>query len=336
MTISLPYLVAATILVSLNAYALSGGADFGGGVWDLLATGPRAAKQRELVEKAIAPIWEANHVWLVLVIVLLFTAFPPVFARLSTVLHIPLTLLLAGIVMRGSAFVFRAYDLRGDAAHHRWGRVFAIASLISPLLLGVVIGAIASGTIAEPDSRSFVSAYVHSWLSSFSVLVGLLTLVLFAFLAAVYLTVEARDRALQEDFRFRALVTAMIVFVVAGAALVAARAAAPAVGYALTEGPAALVIHAATAAAAITAIAALYARRYRLARAAAAAQVSLILWGWAVSQLPYLVPPDLRVEDSAAPDTTLRLLLVALALGLVVLVPSLRYLYRVFKRELAA
>jgi len=190
-----------------------------------------------------------------------------------------------------------------------------------------------SGRVVAPDGRSFVSAYLLSWLTPFALIVGLFTLVLFAFLAAVYLTVEATDDALREDFRFRALASAFTVFLVAAAALVASRTEAPSVGLALTEGPVALAIHIVTGVAAIGAIAALYLRRFRLARAAAAAQVSLILWGWAAAQLPYLVPPDLRVEDSAAPGSTLRLLVIALALGLVVLVPSLRYLYRVFKND---
>src|SRR6185369_1429317 len=106
----LEFLIAVTTLVSLILYALLGGADFGGGLWDLLASGPRAAAQRELVERAIAPVWEANHVWLVLLVVLLFSAFPTAYAAVSVALHVPLALMLVGIVLRGSAFTFRHYD----------------------------------------------------------------------------------------------------------------------------------------------------------------------------------------------------------------------------------
>ena len=123
--ITLPVILAGLIAVSLNAYVLFGGADFGGGVWDLLATGPRRDRQREVISHAIGPIWEANHVWLILAIVLTFSCFPPVFARLGTVLHIPLSLMLVGIVLRGSAFTFRTYDDEHDAVQRRWGRIFA-------------------------------------------------------------------------------------------------------------------------------------------------------------------------------------------------------------------
>jgi cytochrome bd-type quinol oxidase subunit 2 len=125
----LPMLVAGIAGVALTAYVLLGGADYGGGVWDLLASGPRREKQRELIAHAIGPIWEANHVWLILVVVLLFTCFPPAFAQLMTVLHIPITLLLIGIVLRGSAFTFRAYDATHSAVQERWGMIFAIASV---------------------------------------------------------------------------------------------------------------------------------------------------------------------------------------------------------------
>lgn len=140
--------LAGIILVSLTAYVLLGGADFGGGVWDLLAAGPRRAEQRRLIAQAIGPVWEANHVWLILAVVLLFTCFPPAFARLAIVLHIPLTLVLIGIVLRGSAFVFRSYGGKRDI-EATWGRIFATASLITPILLGVAVGAVASGAVGE-------------------------------------------------------------------------------------------------------------------------------------------------------------------------------------------
>ena len=322
--------VAAAIAVALNAYALMGGADFGGGVWDLLARGERADRQRALIADAIGPIWEANHVWLILVIVLLFTGFPPAFARLTTVLHVPLTLMLVGIVLRGSAFTFRSYGGRADATQRRWGRTFAVASVITPLLLGVVIGAIASGRVQPVDGKSFADAYVAPWLSPFPLAVGALALALFAFLAAVYLAVAAPDDALRGDFRRRALGGAAAVFVTAFGALALAPRQAPLVAAALGGGPFAVVIHVATAIAAIGAIGALWTRRYRLARVAAAAQLSLVLWGWAVAQLPWIVPPDLDLPSSAAPTATLRLVLIALAGGAVLLVPSLWYLFRLF------
>ena len=335
----LAWAIALIIVVALVAYVLLGGADFGGGVWDLLASGPRRARQRALVQHAIGPIWEANHVWLILVVVLLFVCFPGAFARLATVLHIPLTLMLIGIVLRGSAFTFRAYDVAGDTSQKRWGRVFSIASLLTPVLLGVCVGAIASGRVGAvrlDGSMSFGDVYVAPWLTPFTVAVGLLTVVAFAFLAATYLTIEAEDEALREDFRRRALSSAVLLFVAAFGTLLLAPAHAPRVAAALLRGPAAVVLHVFTGAAALAAIGALWTRRFAVARLAAGAQMTGIVSGWALAGWPYLVPESHAVVGSAAPAPVLRAVLIALGVGAVVLVPSLAYLFRVFKGADAA
>jgi cytochrome d ubiquinol oxidase subunit II len=325
-------LLAGLLALSLNAYVLFAGADFGGGVWDLLASGPRKRRQRELIADAISPIWEANHVWLILAIVLTFTCFPPVFARLGIVLHIPLTLMLVGIVLRGSAFTFRSYDDEHDAAQLRWGRIFASASVVTPLLLGICMGAVASGRVGAPMAGGFVQRFVEPWLHPFAVGVGVLTLVLFAFLAAVFLTLESHDPELCEDFRRRALITGVVLFFAAGLVLLLSMGGtAPLLHEGLLGSAWAIPLHLATAAAAIVVLAALWYRRYRLARAAVAAQVSLIVWGWALAQYPYLLPPDFTVQNSASPEATLRLVAIALGVGALVLLPSLVYLFRVFK-----
>jgi cytochrome d ubiquinol oxidase subunit II len=330
--VTLPEVLAGLLALALNAYVLFGGADFGGGVWDLLATGPRKARQREVIAHAIGPIWEANHVWLILAIVLTFTCFPPVFARLGIVLHIPLTLMLVGIVLRGSAFTFRAYDEAHDAVQRRWGRIFAGASLVTPVLLGVCIGTVAAGR-AGPVARAgtFTGRFVDPWLTPFSLSVGILALVLFAHLAAVFLTLETHDGDLVEDFRRRALGSGVAVFVVAFGTLALAPARAPLVHLGLTGSRWAVPFHLATGITALSVLAALWWKRYHLARVAVGAQVSLIVWGWALAQYPWLVPPDLSVRSAAAPAVTLRLVLIVLGLGAVVLLPSLRYLFRVFK-----
>jgi len=330
---TLPDVLAGLILVALNGYVLLAGADFGGGVWDLLASGPRRADQRAVIAEAIGPIWEANHVWLILVIVLLFTCFPPAFAMLATTLHIPLTLMLIGIVLRGSAFTFRAHHGPDSTMPLRWGRVFAITSALSPVFLGVCLGALASGAIPQAGKTGFYAGFIAPWLTPFCFGVGVLTLTLFAFLAAVYLTVEARELALQEDFRRRALGAAIAVFVAAGGTLALALPGAPLVGRGLSASTRALPLHVATGVAAVSAIGALWVRRYRVARVAAAAQVSLILWGWARAQYPYVVPPAFTIAEAAAPALTLTLILWALAAGALVLFPSLAYLFRVFKRQ---
>ena len=330
--IGLPEIIAGVVAVALNAYVLTGGADFGGGVWDLFASGVRRERQRELNADSIAPIWEANHVWLIVVVVVLFTGFPSAFSMLGTVLHIPLTIMVIGIVLRGSAFVFRSY---GPYGRNRWGRAFAIASVITPLLLGTIIGSVATGAVADATDKiggagSFTEVFVAPWAGPFPAAIGLFALALFAFLAATYLTLDAPDEELREDFRTRALAGAGAVFVCAALALLLAHSAAPRVAIGVVG---ALLIQASTATAAITAIAALWLRHYRLARIAAAAQVSLILWGWLIAQYPYLIPPVLTIRDAAAPAVTLRLLAVGLAAGAVILLPSLQYLLRTFKTK---
>ena len=332
------------IAVSLIAYALSGGADFGGGVWDLLARGPRAVRQRRQIAHSIGPIWEANHIWLILAIVVLFTAFPPAFARIATVLHVPLLLMLLGIVARGAAFSFRAYgDPAGEAAAGSWGRLFAAASLATPLLLGTVVGAIAAGRLRPPASAA---DYLTAWIGPFPFAVGAFTLVLFAFLAAVYLAHDARHAAdgadgsddpgdaaeLSDDFRWRALAAGVLLAPLGAGVLAAARWQAPGLLHELIRTPWSWALHAATGACAVSALAALARRRYRLARAAAAAQASLIIAGWAVAQYPFLVPPDLTLAGAAAPTATLRFLLGALAAGAMLLLPAFFYLYRIFGR----
>jgi cytochrome d ubiquinol oxidase subunit II len=323
--------IAGVILVALIAYVMLAGADFGGGVWDLLAGGPRRDRQRDLIAHAIGPVWEANHVWLILVVVLLFTCFPPAFSRLSIVLHIPLTLMLVGIVLRGSAFTFRSYGLDDSRSQRRWGQIFAIASLLTPLLLGVSIGAVAAGRVQPVTGSSFLADYVMPWASAFTLSVGLFTLALFAFLAAVYLTIEADDADLQDDFRLRALMTGAAVFGCALLTLLLAWREAPLVWHGMVIAPRAVPLHLATGLAATTALWALWTRRYRMARVAAGAQVCGILGGWALAQYPYILPPSLTIDQAAAPAVTLKLTIGALAVGGVILIPSLAYLFRVFK-----
>ncbi len=318
------------MMVSLTFYALLGGADFGGGVWDMFASGPRKRAQRELIAEALAPVWEANHVWLILVVVLLFTAFPPAFATISISLHIPLTLILIGVVLRGSAFAFRSYDRRTDDAQRRWGRVFSMASLITPVLLGVVVGAISSGRIRS-DHSDFVAAFVSPWLAPFPFAVGFFALALFAFLAAVYLTVEAADESLREDFRLRALASAVAVGAMALAVFLLSENGAPAIRARLSGSSWTWPLQISTAVFAVSAIYALWTRRFRTARFCAAAQTTLILWGWGAAQYPYLIAPGATIYNSAAPAITLRLVWWALLAGSALLFPSLYYLFRVFK-----
>lgn len=327
--ISLEMVLGLAILISLTFYVVMAGADYGGGVWDLLAGGPRATAQRELVAEAIGPIWEANHVWLILVVVILFTAFPRAFAFITTVLHIPLTLILVGIVLRGSAFTFRTYDSRQDDVQRRWGAVFSVASLVTPILLGVTVGALTTGFI-KPHGLDFASVFVAPWLQPFPIAVGFLALVLFAYLAAAYLTMDTKDPLLQEDFRLRALVSGAVALVVALVVFFLAKTEASDIWVRLQD---CWHAHVAAALFAIAATAALWKRHFEIARVCAAGQVAFILWGWAVAQFPYIVRPNLTIFNSAGPHSTLTLLVIALCAGAVLLFPSFLYLFIVFKER---
>lgn len=325
---SLEFLIAGTIVVSLIWYVLFGVADFGAGAWYLLARGPRRAQERHHIEHAIGPIWEANHVWLILVVTLLFTAFPPAFARIMTVLHIPLAALLLAIVGRGSAFAFRSHDVRADPMHGVWDGLFAVSSTLAPLLLGIILGALSSGEVHERHG-SFMAAFVLSWLTPFSLLVGCLALAVGMWLSAVYLWVEA-PRPLHDHFRRRATAAAVVTHLIAAFLLF------------MTVGEAKLwqtfvrslwgsFLLAGTAVAGAAMFLSLRRSRARLTRVLAALEVALMVAGWALAQYPYLVPPDLTLYNSAAPANTLEFLLAALVVGAAILFPSLYYLYRVFK-----
>ena len=330
--LALEFCVAGVMLISLIIYMLTGGADFGGGIWDLFATGPRAKAQRALITQAIAPIWEANHVWLIVIVVLLFVAFPVAFAAISTALHIPLTLMLIGIVLRGSAFVFRTYDVQSNTTHRRWSRVFAVASAITPVMLGITLGAVASGTIhVDVESGQVDTDFISAWFAPFPFAIGLFTLTLCALLAAVYLTLETDDPALQEDFRRRALIAAVSVGAMAGLSFILSAEGAPAIRRGLGSAPWSIPFHVLTGVVALWAIWTLWNRQFRLARILVPIQVTLIVFGWGLAQYPYLVTPDLTFSNTAAPDAVLRPMLIVLGIGGVLLVPAFWYLYAVFK-----
>jgi cytochrome d ubiquinol oxidase subunit II len=191
--------IAGVLLMSLTIYVLLGGADYGGGVWDLLASGPRKFEQRQFIAYAIGPIWEADHVWLILIVVILFTGFPAAFSTIMTALNLPITLMLVGIVLRGAALSFRSYGSTDALTDRRWSRIFGRASLITPALLGMAVGAIASGRLPQNPHR--LRDFVMPWLTPFCLSVGAFTVTMFAYLSATYAAYEARDSELAEDFR---------------------------------------------------------------------------------------------------------------------------------------
>jgi len=302
--------VALVILAGLVAYALLGGADFGGGVWDLLARGPRRERHRELIARTMGPVWEANHVWLVFVLIGLFSGFPAAFGALSRSLAVPLMVALLGIVLRGAAFVYRQYGAPGAGA---WGVVFAVASTVTPLTFGLAAGMLATGLR----------------LDAFAVVAGLFALAACAYLAAVYLCREAgADRDLADDFRRRALGAAVCCGVLAAAGVPALVVDAPALADRLLgRGLPAVLLSAGGGAASIGLLAA---RRYLAARLAGGAAVAGVLAGWALAQYPDLVPGLYTVDSAAVPPNVMRVTLSVLLVGFAVTVPSLVLLLRVF------
>lgn len=318
---------AAAALLGVVTYAVLGGADFGGGVWDALASGPRRAAQRTAIARAMGPVWEANHVWLIFVVVVMFTAFPAAWASTSTALLTPLHLAVVGIVLRGAAFVFRAYGPPGS--HGLWGAVFGLASVATPGLLGAALGGVSTGAARATDVRALDAA--REWVGWLPVAMGAAGVSLSAYLAAVFLCVETEGE-LREDFRRRALASGTIV--VAGAALTLPllRSEAPWLWAGLTS-TRAMPIVALGALAALVSGGAIWSRRPRLARAATITQVAAVVAGWGLAQHPYLLYPDLTVTNSAAPRSTLLFLVVSLPFGLALVVPSLLLLFRVFSAE---
>jgi cytochrome d ubiquinol oxidase subunit II len=319
--------VAAAGLVGVILYGVLGGADFGGGVWDLFAGGPRRDEQRAAIAHAMGPVWEANHVWLIFVIVLLFTAFPPAFAALSIGLFGLFHFVLLGVSLRGAAFVFRGPQ-GGDRDASHWGTVFGIASVVTPVMLGMAIGAVSAGSFRVRGGQVQMEG-ATPWLAPISLVVGALALALCAYLAAVYLTVET-EGDLRDDFRRRALLAGTAVVALSAVALPLLYLETPHLWGGLVSLRAAPVLVVGVAAALLSGWA-LQRRRYRLARLAAIAQVSLLLAGWGLAQYPYLIYPDVILHEVAAPQATLLFILYALPVGLAFLVPSLWLLFRVFK-----
>jgi cytochrome d ubiquinol oxidase subunit II len=324
--------LAGVMLAALVIYSLLGGADYGAGFWDLMCSGPRQQGQRDLIARAIQPVWEANHIWLILVVVLMFSGFPAAFSEISLGLAVPIFLILLGIVLRGSSYVFRAYFTGSVRTQLYWGKVFSISSSITPLFLGIVIGAISSNGVLVKDDVS-ENGFLGTWFHPFPLIVGLLSLSLFAYLSACYLTIETDDPALQNDFRNRSLFSGFVSLMAAFATYVVAGNAAQGIRDGLSRAPYVWLVEVGGAIAALVAFQSLWTRHYQRARIAAAAQVALIVFGWGVAQYPYLVRPELTIYKSAAPTNIVSDLLIAVAMGALVLIPSLILLLLVFKKH---
>jgi cytochrome bd ubiquinol oxidase subunit II len=317
----------AFVLLGITAYAVLGSADFGAGFWDLTAGGARrGARLRGMVQWSMSPVWEANHVWLIFVLVIVWTAFPTVFGSIFSTLSLPLFLAAIGIIFRGTAFA-----LRGQAATVKEARVlgamFALSSVLIPFFLGAAIGGVASGRVPIGNAAGDL---ITSWLNPTSVLIGVVGVLSGAYLAAVFLCGDS-ERAGQEDlvraFRVRALGAGIVTGAVALAGLLVLRSDARDLFDGLTSG-AGLVMVLLSGAAGVATLALVYRDRFSLARFTAAGAVAAIVVGWVLAQSPYVLPPKVTLEDAAASDATLSAVVIGVVAGLVILVPSLWWLYR--------
>jgi cytochrome d ubiquinol oxidase subunit II len=320
---------AAVLFTGVLAYAVFGGADYGAGFWDLTAGGARRGRgPRHLIDESLAPVWEANHVWLIFCLVMLWTGFPTAFAAIMTTLYIPLGLAALGIVARGAGFAFRKVIVRTE--HQRLtGAAFAVSSVVAPFFLGTVVGGIASGRVPAAGGGDPIT----SWVNPTSLLGGVLAVLTCAFVAAVFLTAEARRRGeveLEAWFRRRSQVTAGVTGVVALAGIAVLHADSPRLFDALATRGLPLVL--VSGISGLTAL--LFVRRLapRVVQGLAVLAVAAIIAGWGTAQYPYLLGTHTTISEAAAPTPTLVSLIVVAAVALLVVVPSMALLFALAQR----
>jgi cytochrome d ubiquinol oxidase subunit II len=316
-------------LVGLAAYVVLGGADFGAGLWYVLLPGERRRPLRDHTYHAMGPVWEANHVWLIFVLVVVWTAYPTAFGAIFSTLYVPLFAAGLGIIIRGACYALRSAV--STAREERiLGVLFGASSVLTPFALGAAIGGIASGRVPLGNAAGDP---VDAWLNPTSMAVGVISVATSAYLAAVWLTgdaVRAGRADLAAPFRIRALVTAALAGAAALGGLLVLRGDAERIYDGLTSGPGLAALVASALAGAATALF-VARRRPEPARWSAAVAVATIVAGWALAQRPQLLP-GLTVEQAAAGDATIVALLVSLAVGAVVLIPSLVLLFSLVLR----
>jgi cytochrome d ubiquinol oxidase subunit II len=323
--------VGAVLWIGATLYAVFGGADFGAGFWSLIAgREERGERARALVDWAIGPVWEANHVWLIFVLVVLWTAFPVAFESIMSTLFIPLSLAALGIVLRGSGFAF--HKLVRQLRYRRLTeRIFGLSSLLTPFFMGTVVGAIASGRVPVGNAAGDA---VTSWLNGVSLLTGALFVATGVYLSAVFLISDARragDPELERYFATRALVAALAAGAIALAGIFAYRADARFIYDGLTNEGLPLVI--ASGLFGLGALALLFRGRRRGTRPLAVGAVVAVIWAWGVAQYPYLLPQSLTIDEGAAPSATLTAVLVVFGAAVVVVLPALIFLYTLTQRS---
>jgi cytochrome d ubiquinol oxidase subunit II len=323
--------VAVVLLIGVTMYAVFGGADFGAGLWSLLAgRGERGRRPRELIDWAIGPVWEANHVWLIFVLVVLWTGFSSAFEAIFSTLFIPLSLAALGIVLRGAGFAFHHSARAGGRALA--STVFGLASLLTPFFMGTVVGAIAGGRVPVGNATGDA---VTSWFNPLSLLIGALFVATGAYLAAVFLISDARRAGatdLERYFSTRALGAAVVTGALASAGLVGLYRDAQYIFEGLTGDGLPLVILSLLSGIGTLVVLRVGARRG--ARPLAVGAVAAVIWGWGVAQWPYLLPEKLTIDDAAAPSATLTGLLIVFGVAVFIVLPAIGLLFALVQRNL--
>ena len=324
------YVVIAFLALSLLAYALLGGADFGAGIIEIFS----GKVTNKTITHAIAPVWEANHMWLILMVVILFVGFPVIYSQMSLYLHIPLLILLVGIILRGTAFTFRHYDAIVDRSQAHYTFIFRLSSVISPLFLGIITGAMILGRI-HPNPATFYEGFIYPWFNSFCLMLGIFTCCLFAFLAAVYLIGEAENEVITKRFLKFARNTNIATVLSGGLVFLLAEINGLPLARMFLDSLGAL-------AAVILATLSLPLLWWSLAqkkvifpRILAGFQTMMILGAWFWDQYPavlrYSNGDYLSLFNSAAPETTMQQLALSLLIGSVLILPALFFLMKTFK-----
>jgi cytochrome d ubiquinol oxidase subunit II len=315
---------AVVLFVTIAAYALFSGADFGGGIWDLLAGGSeRGRRPRDMIDASIAPVWEGNHVWIIFGLVIVWTAFPPAFATSMTALFVPLSLSLLGIFFRGIGFAFRR-EARQLRFRQLTGAMFASSSLMAPFFLGTVVGAVATGQVPAQATGNELGA----WTSPTAVVTGLLFVAACAYISAVYLVGDAHRRGEEDMVRYfsrRTVAAGLVTGALAGVNLYLMHTSARYVFDGLLGRALPMVVLSVVAGVAALWLTLL--RRYALLRIAAALAVAAVVAGWGWAQYPWLLPGQLTLAEGSAPVTTQWSLLAVVGLAAVLVLPSFVYLY---------
>jgi cytochrome d ubiquinol oxidase subunit II len=324
--------VAVVLFFGITAYALFGGADFGAGFWDLTAGGAkRGERPRALIDHSIGPVWEANHVWLIFALVILWTAFSEAFASITLTLFVPLTFAALGIVLRGSSFAFRKAVFR-TRDQRNFGAAFALSSVLVPYCMGAVAGAIASGRV---PAGGVAGDPWTSWVNPTSVVGGILAVTVCAYLSAVYLTWDAKrlhDDEMQAYFRKRAIGAAVVAGVVAFVGIIVFNSDATYLFDGLTSRALPLVILSGICG--VGSLVLLVRNADHGARLLSVGAVASVVVGWGVAQWPYILPTSLKVSAAAAPDGTLQMVLAVFVAAAVIILPSLGLLYVLDQKSL--